>query len=202
MQEIVQLIREFFIPYGAWGLLILSFLDSTFVPMPQVIDTLVITLSFSKPEFMVFYALGAVGGSSLGGSVLYLLGRRGGQVLLHRKISRGYLEKIQQALNKYDVLAILIAGVIPPPFPYKVFIFSVGTFQFVYHRFILAVLLSRSLRFYFEGIMAILYGDYFITFVKERYQFVFLIFLGFILVSSLVYRTLANVLVKEERTDF
>jgi membrane protein YqaA with SNARE-associated domain len=198
MHEIIFLIKQLFIPYGIWGLLLLSFLDSTFVPMPQVIDTLVIVLSLSKPHLMAFYALSAVVGSLLGTSILYFLGKKGGQALLHKKLSRGGMERIQYLLHKYDILSILLAGIIPPPFPYKAFIFAVGAFQLLYHRFLLAVFVSRSCRFYLEGVMTVLYGEEVITFLRERPLFAAFIIPGVFLVGFLIYKILINILTRQE----
>jgi membrane protein YqaA with SNARE-associated domain len=196
MPEVINLIKEFLIPYGIWGLLILSFLDSTFVPMPQVNDLLVITLSISRPHWMIFYAFAAVAGSLLGTSVLYYLGRKGGQAFIQKKFSKARVERVQHVLEKYDMVAVMVAGVIPPPFPYKVFIFVAGALQFLFCRFVFAVLLSRSARFYFEGIMAGLYGDYVIAFMKEKPMLATLIFLGFTLFGFLVYKVATNMLIK------
>jgi len=198
MYEIVHLLKEFFIPYGIWGLLILSFLDSSFVPMPQIIDMVVIALSLSNPHLMIFYALAAVVGSSLGITIVYSLGKKSGEVLLSKKLSKARMERVQNVLLKYDILVIMIAGVIPPPFPYKVFIFSVGALQFVFPKFILAVILSRSIRFYFEGVMAVLYGDFIIAFIRERSQLAALIFLVLVLAGFFIYKAVVDRLNKEE----
>lgn len=198
MHEIIFLIKQLFLPYGIWGLLLLSFLDSTFVPMPQVIDTLVIVLSLSKPHLMVFYALAAVVGSLLGTSLLYFIGRKGGQALLHKKFSQGRMERIQYFIHKYDVMSIILAGIIPPPFPYKVFILAVGAFQLLFHRFLLAIFLSRSCRFYFEGIITILYGEYVITFLREKPLFAAFAILGIFLMGFLIYKILINLLARQE----
>jgi membrane protein YqaA with SNARE-associated domain len=53
--------------YGGWGLLGISFLDSSFVAMPSANDLLLIHLASQHPLRAMFYALASTVGSVLGG---------------------------------------------------------------------------------------------------------------------------------------
>ena len=56
-------------------------------------------------------------------------------------------------------LSVFIPGILPPPFPFKVFVIAEGVFQVPLKTFVLALLLGRALRYFVEGILAVKYGD-------------------------------------------
>jgi uncharacterized membrane protein YdjX (TVP38/TMEM64 family) len=61
-------------------------------------------------------------------------------------------------VDRYDVLAVLIAAVLPPPFPFKLFVVTAGVFRLSVVRFALAVAAGRAFRFALEGYLAAHYG--------------------------------------------
>src|SRR5262249_820674 len=143
---------------GPLGVFSISLLDSAFVPLPGGPDAAVIALSAVKHEFMPVYALAATLGSALGWVLLYLLARRGGIRAL-RGVRPETRERVEGLLGRYDMMAIVLPGVLPPPFPFKVFILSAGVFKLKMPRFISAILIGRAARFLIEGILAIEFGD-------------------------------------------
>ena len=60
MNTIISKAQGFFLaltgPLGGWALLIIAFLDSSFLSFPEVNDILIVTLSIEKPERMLYYA--------------------------------------------------------------------------------------------------------------------------------------------------
>jgi len=53
---------------------------------------------------------------------------------------------------------VLAATLMPPPFPFKVFVVSAGVFRFSLVRFMLAIIVGRGFRFLLEGYVAVRYG--------------------------------------------
>jgi uncharacterized membrane protein YdjX (TVP38/TMEM64 family) len=47
---------------------------------------------------------------------------------------------------------------LPPPFPFKLFVVSAGVFRFSVTRFLIAIIVGRGFRFLLEGYFAIRYG--------------------------------------------
>jgi uncharacterized membrane protein YdjX (TVP38/TMEM64 family) len=47
---------------------------------------------------------------------------------------------------------------LPPPFPFKLFVVSAGVFRFSLLRFMLAIIVGRAFRFLLEGFFAVRYG--------------------------------------------
>ena len=57
------------------------------------------------------------------------------------------------------MLSVLVASLMPPPFPFKVFVITAGVFRFSLLRFTLAIIAGRLFRFLLEGYFAIRYGE-------------------------------------------
>jgi membrane protein YqaA with SNARE-associated domain len=68
--KIAVILEAFLMPFGAWGLGTIAFLDSAFLPLPHAIDVWVITLCIRNPASMVLYAAAATLGSATGSSAL------------------------------------------------------------------------------------------------------------------------------------
>ena len=134
-----------------------ALLDSTFVPLPSSADALMLLLSTANPSWMLLYAFMATAGSALGCLILYLISRRAGARALNR-FSEKKQAKVKNWIERYDIFAVLVATLMPPPFPFKVFVVSAGVFRFSLVRFMLAIIVGRGFRFLLEGYVAVRYG--------------------------------------------
>jgi membrane protein DedA with SNARE-associated domain len=144
--------------FGAFGLFTITLLDSAFVPLPSGPDLIMITLSVAEPAWMPVYALAATLGSTIGCTLLYLAARRAGIRAL-RRIGVERRERIENLLGRYDMLAVMIPSLMPPPFPFKPFVLSAGVFKLKLSRFVIAIFVGRAIRFTLEGWLAIELGD-------------------------------------------
>ena len=150
-------LSEYLITFGAFGLFAVALLDSTFVPLPSSCDALMLLLSTTYPSWMLLYAFMATAGSALGCLILYLISRRAGARALNR-FSEAKQRKVKLWIERYDMFAVLAATLLPPPFPFKVFVVSAGVFRFSLLRFMLAIIVGRAFRFLLEGYFAVRYG--------------------------------------------
>ena len=150
-------ISEYLIAYGAFGLFALALLDSTFVPLPSSADALMLLLSTTNPSWMLLYAFMATSGSALGCWILYLISRRAGARALNR-FSEAKQQRVKNWIERYDAFAVLVATLLPPPFPFKLFVVTAGVFRFSLVRFMLAIIVGRAFRFLLEGFFAVRYG--------------------------------------------
>ena len=150
-------LSEYLITYGAFGLFMVALLDSTFVPLPSSADALMLLLSTTNPSWMLLYAFMATAGSALGCLILYLISRRAGARALNR-FSEKKQARVKNWIERYDMFAVLGATLMPPPFPFKVFVVSAGVFRFSLVRFMLAIIVGRGFRFLLEGYFAVRYG--------------------------------------------
>ena len=150
-------LSEFFVALGPFGLFAVALLDSAFVPLPSSADALMILLTIAHPRLMIVYALLATAGSTIGCVILYYVSRRAGSRAL-RKFSPAKQKRVKELIDRYDVLSVLVASLMPPPFPFKLFVITAGVFRFSLMRFTAAIIAGRIFRFLLEGYFAIRYG--------------------------------------------
>lgn len=152
-------IEGFLLPFGFWGLGGIAFLNSSFVPLPHAIDVLVITLSLHNPDMMLAYAGVATLGSTAGGFVLYQLADRAGHAVAERKVGKERMARIRAWFEKYEFLTIFLPSITPPPTPFKAFIITAGVIEVQTRKFLLSLLLGRSVRHFTEAYLAVHFGE-------------------------------------------
>ena len=128
-------------------------------------------LTTAHPRWMVFYALVATAGSTLGCYILYSVSRRAGSRALAR-FSESKQKRTKELIDRYDVLSVLVASVLPPPFPFKVFVITAGVLRFSLTRFLAAIVVGRGFRFLLEGYFAIRYGAQAKIFLARYYPWI------------------------------
>src|ERR1051325_6882619 len=143
-------ISEYLITFGAFGLFVLALLDSSFVPLPSSADALMLLLSTTNPNWMLLYAFAATAGSAIGCWILYVVSQRAGSRALKR-VSEKKQARVKNLIERYDMVAVLVATLLPPPFPFKLFVVTAGVFRFSLLRFMLAIICGRAFRFLLEG---------------------------------------------------
>jgi len=153
---------------GALGVLAIGFIDAASIPLPGGPDVVVMALSHANHSLMPLYVLAAVIGSTAGSLVLYFAARKGGEKVL-KKFSPEKRARVQDLLDRYDILAMLLASVLPPPFPFKLFVLSAGAFKMQLWRFIAALVAGRGFRFLLEGWLAVRYGEQATDIFKNHY---------------------------------
>jgi membrane protein YqaA with SNARE-associated domain len=172
---------------GAPGLLLISFLDSSVLSFPVINDLLLIQLSMQRPERMPLYALMASVGSVLGCVVLYFLARLGGEAYFHRKAgARAYA--IRHWVERNGFGGMLIAALLPPPTPFKIFVFAAGVFEAPVFGFAAAITLARLFRYFGVGYLAVHYGAGALPYLMAHKLQVSLLAIGLVVVSYLLSR--------------
>jgi membrane protein YqaA with SNARE-associated domain len=160
MHDIVVWIQTVLIPtLGPFGLFVVAFFDSSFLSVPEINDVLVVTSSAGDPATAWMYVLAATLGSLAGCSALWYIGRRGGEAFLVKKFGRDRVDQTRAHFKKWDILALAIPAMLPPPMPFKIFVLSSGVFGLPYRRFAATLIVARGLRYIFWGVMGATYGD-------------------------------------------
>ena len=142
---------------GGGGLFVVTFLDSSVLSFPFVSDALVIDLSSEHPARMPYYAAMATLGSLAGCIWLYWLAKKGGEAYFHRRAGKG-ARKAKKWVDQNGFLSAFVPAILPPPFPFKVFVLAEGAFQVPLRTFVIAMLLGRGLRYFAEGFFGVKYG--------------------------------------------
>jgi membrane protein YqaA with SNARE-associated domain len=178
--------------FGGIGLLLASFVDCSFVPLPLVTDVGVIDLSLRHPRWMPYYAAMATIGSLVGCLVIYYLARKGGQVYYRRTQARTPAA-VGKFIQKYPLACVFFPAVAPFPVPFKPFVVAEGVFQVPITLFVIGTLSGRGCLFFFEGFLGVKYGAAAIEALRTQKWLSAAIGLGLIAIF-LVIRRLASVL--------
>jgi len=188
-------VSEYLITFGAFGLFTVALLDSTFVPLPSSADALMLLLTTTHPSWMLLYAFMATAGSAVGCWILYLVSRRAGSRALNR-FSERKQRRVKALIERYDVIAVLVATLLPPPFPFKLFVVTAGVFRFSLVRFMLAIIVGRAFRFLLEGYFAVRYGAEAREILAKYYPWI-----GLGLVAAIVLFVVVKRLLKRSQTE-
>jgi membrane protein YqaA with SNARE-associated domain len=168
MSDILVWIQTVLIPtLGPFGLFVVAFFDSSFLSVPEINDVLVVSSAAGSPATAWMYVAAATLGSLAGCSALWYLGRRGGEAFLVRKFGRDRVDQTRAHFKKWDILALAIPAMLPPPMPFKIFVLSSGVFGLPYRRFAATLIVARGLRYIFWGVMGATYGDEALALLKR-----------------------------------
>jgi len=151
-------VSVYLLSLGPFGLLAIAFLDSVLVPMPGGVDAVLLVLSAARPAWMLIYVAAATLGSTVGCVGLYRISRRGGNRALAR-FSESKQKRVKALIDRYDVLSVLVASLLPPPFPFKLFVASAGVFRLPLLRFTMAIAVGRAFRYLLLAYLAAHYGE-------------------------------------------
>ncbi len=150
-------------PLGIWGVLGFAAVDAAFLGMP--LDAIVAGYSYADPKRFLLYSAMAATGSALGSIVIYLIGYKGGEVLLVKRIGQQRFDKIRASVERHEFLAIMLPSMLPPPTPFKLFVLSAGVAEMSFGRFLMAIFFGRFLRFSIVSLIVIRYGPQILDFV-------------------------------------
>jgi membrane protein YqaA with SNARE-associated domain len=167
---------------GAPGLFLISFLDSSVLSFPIINDLLLIELSMRNPARMPLYALMAASGSVLGCVLLYFLARLGGEAYFHRKAGARAIA-IRHWVERNGFGGMLVAALLPPPTPFKVFVFAAGVFEAPLLGFASAITLARLFRYFGVGYLAVRYGTEAMPYLAAHKLQVTVLVIGLVLIS-------------------
>jgi membrane protein YqaA with SNARE-associated domain len=141
---------------GFWGLGAVAILDSSSIPVPM--DAILALYVWNDKGHFWLYCLIAAAGSAIGGLLPYGLGRAGGELFLLKRVNRARFEGLRDRFQRQEFLAVMIPSMLPPPAPWKVFVFASGVFEMRVANFLLAVLVGRMLRWIVLSILVIKLG--------------------------------------------
>jgi membrane protein YqaA with SNARE-associated domain len=145
------------------------------------------TFSIEDPSRMVVFATFTTVGSIIGCSILYSIGRTGGEAFLRRRIANERVRKMERWYRRYGVLAVVVPSLLPPPTPFKIFVLSAGTFGIGWPKFIGAVALGRGIRYFSEGLLAVYFGPSAIQFVQQNIGNIGIIVAGGFVVGTILF---------------
>ena len=151
---------------------IVSFIESSFFPIPP--DVMIIPMAIAKNKNYLKIFLNATIFSVLGGLFGYFIGFALADLGMNLVEFYGYEEKViklkeslSQGSGMYTWLGILfLAGFTPLPF--KVFTITSGLINFNIFVFLITSLIARGLRFFIVSFLSAKFGETFANFMKKK----------------------------------
>ena len=187
MDYVQAWLQELALNAGGVGLFIASFLDSSFLFLPEVNDFLVLWMVMQHKHLLVYYVAMATCGSLAGCLTLHYLAGKSGERVLRRRYSIEKIERVSSWFRRYGSMAILIPALSPPPVPFKLFVLLAGVAKMPVGKFIAAIIVGRGIRFSTTGLLAIYYGDQAVRFGREYGENLLVLITGILFVSCVVY---------------
>ena len=180
-------VLELPIYFAAPAMILIGALDSSLLSLPEINDYLVVGRCIKQPHAVFYFPLFAAIGSVLGCLLLYTIMRRGGQAVLRKRFNVDSIKRVERAYARFGFLAIAVPAVLPPPLPFKVFVATAGTLEYPRWKFILTILVARSLRYYVEGVLAVFYGRRVLLFFKDNGVVIISIVATLLLIGFCIY---------------
>ena len=167
-----------------WGILgvgAVAVLDSSSIPVPM--DAILAIYVWNDKSHFWLYCLMAAAGSAIGGLLPYWLGRAGGELFLLKRVNRAKFEKIRDRFQRQEFLAVMIPSMMPPPAPWKMFIFASGVFEMRIPNFLAAVFVGRMLRWLALSLLVLKLGPSAVNLV-ERHALPMVLIVGALAVAG------------------
>jgi membrane protein YqaA with SNARE-associated domain len=176
----VKALKHFFVRYkawimamlapvgGVWAVFLIALVDAAFFGIP--LDPVIGYYVAIDPRRTLLYAVMASCGSALGSTVPYLIGYKGGEALVVKKIGQRRFSRLHAQSEKYGDLALIIPALMPPGFPFKAFALIAGVTEMRYPHFLLSIFVGRLLRFVILGGLIIAYGPEILSFLMTAFQ--------------------------------
>jgi len=153
-------------------LILLGLSDNTpFVSAPPgSVDVCVILLAAHRPQWWAYYALMTTVGEVLGGYLTYRLAEKGGKQTLERRAGKQRAEMVYKGFEKFGSITVLAGAILPPPFPFTTVLMTAGVMQYPRRKFLPALLVGRTVRFFAVAWLGRIYGLQMIGFFSRNYQ--------------------------------
>jgi membrane protein YqaA with SNARE-associated domain len=149
----VKALKHFFVHYkawimaalaplgGIWAVFVIALIDASFFGIP--LDPVIAYYVAIDPRRTIIYSLMAACGSALGSTVPYLIGYKGGEAVVEKKLGPKRFARLHATSEKYGDMALIIPALMPPGFPFKAFALIAGVTEMRYLHFLLAIFVGR-----------------------------------------------------------
>jgi len=158
-------------PYAEWLLGLVSFVESSFFPVPP--DAMLVPMALARPDRAWRYAtvctLTSVAGGVLGWTIGALLYETVGQWLVSLYGYGAKVEAFSEAYREWGAWIIVLKGM--TPIPYKIVTITSGLASYPIIPFVLLSFISRGMRFYLVAFLIHRYGVRARAILEERLEF-------------------------------
>jgi membrane protein YqaA with SNARE-associated domain len=173
-------------PRAIWLLGFVSFIEAIFFPIPP--DVLLIPMILANIKRAWLYAFVTTITSVIGGLVGYAIGylayEQIAEPLLLSLGKQAAMSLFSSSINENGFLIVLTAGI--SPIPFKVVSVMSGFTQMPVFVFLLSALLGRATRFFVVATLLKYYGEAIKSFIETYLGWLFLVFIAFIVLGTMV----------------
>ena len=173
-------------PRAIWLLGFVSFIEAIFFPIPP--DVLLIPMILANIKRAWLYAFVTTITSVIGGLVGYAIGylayEQIAEPLLLSLGKQAAVSLFSNSINENGFLIVLTAGI--SPIPFKVVSVMSGFTQMPVFVFLLSALLGRATRFFVVATLLKYYGEAIKSFIETYLGWLFLVFIAFIILGTMV----------------
>ena len=188
MSELLHHFETWLLDYGVWGLILVSFADASFFPIPP--DIVLIPLAIANPENALLYALYSTIASVFGALLGWFIGKKLGRPVLVYLFSEKRVQKVEEYFNKYGAMALLVAGL--TPVPYKIFTIFAGVTGVRIRVLVLWSIIGRGIRFFLEGTLILTLGAKAKPFIEQNFTMISIAAGGFLILIYVIYLFIKN----------
>jgi membrane protein YqaA with SNARE-associated domain len=145
--------------FGIVGVLLVSIVDSSFIPLPVpgVTDIMIVVLSAQHANLILLVAAATLG-SFLGGYFSYQVGQSGGMGFLERHVPVRIFKTVCNWMETHAILSVALPAILPPPMPLSPFVLAAGALHMSQQKFLTTFTASRLLRHAVAAWLGIHYG--------------------------------------------
>jgi membrane protein YqaA with SNARE-associated domain len=167
MHDLIRHALVFFSHMGGFGLVLFGILDSSFLFLPLGNDLLLIILTARKPGLFWYYALMATLGSAIGSTLTDAVSRKIGESGMERMVNPQRVKSLRKKIEKHAWWVLGIAALLPPPFPFTVFLIAASGLQMSRWKVLAAVGTGRLIRFVTIALLAAHYGRHILRIARR-----------------------------------
>jgi membrane protein YqaA with SNARE-associated domain len=146
---------------------ILSVLDSSYLVIPLGNDMLLIALVAHHRAWYPIYVAAAALGSAAGVLLMDPISRKGGEEGLRKLMKPALFDRVKKKLNERAAVALIVACLAPPPFPFVPVVSAASALQYPRKRLLSIVLAGRLVRFSLVGLAALWLGNQITRIIKS-----------------------------------
>src|SRR5208283_3148222 len=110
------------------------------------------------------------------------IAKKGGEAFFQKRAG-GHAHAVRYWVEKNGFVGMLIAALLPPPTPFKIFVLAAGVFEVPLVSFASAIALARAIRYFGLGYLAIRYGKDAMPFLAHHKLEVTIVVILFVLAS-------------------
>jgi membrane protein DedA with SNARE-associated domain len=177
--------------FGLIGVLLVSVVDSSFVPLPLpgITDIMVVVLAAQHANLILLVGAATIG-SFFGGGFSYQVGQSGGLGFLEHHVPERFFKPVCTWMETHPILSVALPAVLPPPMPLTPFVLAAGALKMSRRKFMTTFTVSRLLRHAAAAWLGVYYGPHIVRMWNQfsrRWEVPILVTIWSIIVAGVAY---------------